>query len=61
MRYIVRAYASDQVDPAEETILAEKEALALDQMRGLLQDRKSVRQAELWKDDRRIATIERVI
>jgi hypothetical protein len=61
MHYTLMAFAAEASEPASETILADHDAAALDKVRGLLRAARQVRQVEVWRGDRRIATVERVV
>jgi hypothetical protein len=59
--YTLMAFAPEAAQPFTQTIAAARDADALEAVRGLLRGSQPVRQVELWRDDRRIATVERVV
>ncbi|MDB5447226.1 MAG: hypothetical protein JWQ97_2543 [Phenylobacterium sp.] len=61
MQYVLKAFASDAPEPTLQTVALAHDAEALDLGRGLLRRRAGVRQVEVWRDERRIATVERVV
>lgn len=58
--YTMMAFAPEAAQPVAHTIAAMRDADALEAVRGLLRSQ-PVRQVELWRGDRRIATVERVV
>ena len=60
MQYVLKAFAPETPEPTVQTVALAHDAEALDLGRGLLR-RNAVRQVEVWRDERRIATVERVV
>ena len=59
--YTIKAFAHERMDPVEEIMALAHDDAAVDAGRGLLRRRKTVHQVEVWRDARRIATVERVV
>ncbi|MDB5465437.1 MAG: hypothetical protein JWQ46_199 [Phenylobacterium sp.] len=59
--YTLMAYAPEAAQPFQQTIAAARDSDALEAVRRFLRGPQGVRQVELWRDDRRIATVERVV
>ena len=61
MQYVLKAFDTEAPQPTLKTVACAGDAQALDHGRGLLRRRTGVRQIEVWRDERRIATVERVV
>jgi hypothetical protein len=59
--YTLLAFAAEAAQPVTHTIAAARDAEALEAVRSLLRGPQAVRQVELWRGERRIATVERVV
>jgi hypothetical protein len=61
MQYVLKAFDPEAAEPTLQTVAVAYDAEALDLGRRLLRRRAAVRQIEVWRDERRIATVERVV
>jgi hypothetical protein len=61
MQYTLKAFEIEAPEPVLKTRAFTHDAQALDHGRGLLRRLAGVRQVEVWRDERRIATVERVV
>jgi hypothetical protein len=61
MQYVLKAFDAEAPEPTLKTQAFAGDAQALDHGRGLLRRRRGVRQIEVWRDERRIGTVERVV
>jgi len=61
MQYTLKAYAPEAPEPVLQTVALAHHAEALDLGRGLLRDTRAGAQVEVWLDERRIATVVRVV
>ncbi|MET0273323.1 MAG: hypothetical protein ABW360_10055 [Phenylobacterium sp.] len=58
LRYTLKGFAPETADPVMETVVVSRDSDALDAGRGLLLE-KLIQSVEVWRDERRIATVER--
>jgi hypothetical protein len=58
LHYTLKGFAPEAADPMTETVVVSRESEALDAGRGFLLE-KLIQSVEVWRGERRIATVER--
>jgi hypothetical protein len=58
LHYTLKGFAPEAADPVTETVVVSRESEALDAGRGFLLE-KLIQSVEVWRGERRIATVER--
>lgn len=60
MHYTLKGFAPEAAEPVTETVVVSRESEALDAGRGFLFE-KLIQSVEVWRGDRRVATVERFV
>lgn len=61
LHYTIKAFGREAPEPLLETVAVAHDHAALEAGRGLLHERAALQQVEVWRDERRIGTVERVV